>query len=95
MKYTNKISILTASDVSISISIHKLISFKSLCMQFISVEFIFMLILFNSSLCIISLQIAYLEGIIRSHESGIAELEADNVRLTQVSFPYVNLYMQS
>ncbi|XP_053396760.1 centrosomal protein of 290 kDa-like [Mercenaria mercenaria] len=28
-------------------------------------------------------QIGYLEGIIRTHESGIAELETDNVKLTQ------------
>jgi hypothetical protein len=32
------------------------------------------------------LQISYLEGVIRTHESGIAELEADNVKLTQVSY---------
>jgi hypothetical protein len=56
------------------------------CSCKVCVDFIFMLMLANSSLCILSLQIAYLEGIIRSHESGIAELEADNVRLTQVSF---------
>ena len=31
-------------------------------------------------------QISYLEGIIRSHESNIVDIESDSVRLTQVSY---------
>ena len=31
------------------------------------------------------LQITYLEGIIRTHEANVCEIEADSVRLTQVS----------
>lgn len=40
--------------------------------------------LFSFSYLIFFFQISYLEGVIRTQESSIAEFEADNVRQTQV-----------